>query len=246
MGSAPQTDARPSEDVLPDAADWPESERLAYEKETLGFFITGHPLERHRAELERWADATTGALAALTEAREVTIGGLVSALRLIKTRKGDRMAAFQLEDLDGSVEVLVFPETYKKVAEHLVDDQVVIVKGKAEAQDEGKCRLLASDVLPFEQAKLAEARHVTIRVPVAAWERSKAERLRDILGAHQGDCPVTIELVRSGAFAAAVVPSAYFRIRPDRALRQEIEELFGPESVILSRGNGVRAVNGGS
>ena len=98
-------------------------------------------------------------------------GGIITALRLLKTKKGDRMATFVLEDLEGSAEVLVFPETYKKAAGRLADDVVVVVKGKAEIQDDGQARLLAADVLPLEQAKLAEARFVTIRVPVAAWDR---------------------------------------------------------------------------
>jgi hypothetical protein len=75
-------------------------------------------------------------------------------------------------------------------------------------------------------------------VPLTAWERSKGERLRDILGARQGDCPVTIELVRPGDFVAAIVPSAYYRIRPDSTLKDEIEALFGAGSVLLSRTNG--------
>ena len=118
---------------------------------------------------------------------EVTIGGIVTALRLIKTKKGDRMASFVLEDLEGSVETLVFPEAYKKAGPRLADDSVVLVKARAEIQDDGKARLLASDVLPLEQAKLAEARHVTIRVPLGTWDRGKGERLRDILGWQIGD-----------------------------------------------------------
>ncbi len=143
------------------------------------------------------------------------MGGIITALRLIKTKKGDRMASFLLEDTDGSTEVLVFPETYKKAGSSLADDELVLVKGKPEAPEEGKSRILAAEVLPLEQAKMAEARFVTIRVPLSAWDRAKGERLRDILGAHRGDCPVTLELVRPGAFAAAVAPSGYYRVRPD-------------------------------
>jgi DNA polymerase-3 subunit alpha len=219
---------------LPTVADWPEGERLAYEKESLGFFITGHPLERFRAELAQWANATVGTLASLGE-KEATIGGIVTALRLLKTKKGDRMATFMLEDLEGGVEVLVFPEAYKKAAARLADDVIVLVKGRAEALDEGRFRLLASDVLPLEQAKMADARFVTIRVPMGSWDKTKGERLRDILGAHKGDCPVTLEMVRPGAFAVAVAPSAYFRVRPDEVLRTEVEGLLGPGSLILAR-----------
>ena len=95
-------------------------------------------------------------------------------------------------------------------------------------------------MLPLEQAKLAEARYVTIRVSVAAWDREKGERLRDILAAHRGDCPVTLELVRPGSWEAALAPSAYYRVRPDSVLREEIEALLGPGSLVLARTNGLR------
>jgi DNA polymerase-3 subunit alpha len=225
-------------DRIPDTPSWGEGERLAHEKESLGFFITGHPLERFRAELAQWATTTTGSLAERADAPEVTLGGIITGLRLIKTRKGDRMASFLLEDLEGSAEALVFPETYKKVAGRLADDELVLVKGKAEVLDEGRGRLLVSEVLPLDAAKLAQARYVTIRVPLAAWDRSKGERLRDILGSHRGECPVTLELVRPGAFAVALAPSAYYRVRPDALLRDEVEALLGPGTLILARTNG--------
>ncbi len=224
-----------------DAPPWSEAERLAFEKESLGFFISGHPLERHRAELAQWASATTATLAQQAAAGEVSVGGLVTALRLIKTKKGDRMASFVLEDLEGNVEVLVFPEAYKKAGARLADDVIVIVKARAEIQDDGKARLLASDVMALDQAKLADARHVTIRVPLGAWDRVKGERLRDILGAHRGDCPVTLEIVRPGSWSAALAPSAYYRVRPDAVLRNEVEALLGPGALVLARTNGPRS-----
>ena len=230
--------ASPQSERIPDAPAWSEGERLAFEKESLGFFITGHPLERYRAELEQWATCTTAGLAAKTGAAEVTVGGIITGLRLLKTKKGDRMASFILEDTDGSAEVLVFPETYKKTQSRLADDEVVMVTGKAEATEEARGRILATEVLPLEQAKMAEARYVTIRVPVATWNRAKGERLRDILGAHRGDCPVTLELVRPGAFAAAVAPSGYYRVRPDATLRSEVEALLGQGALVLARTNG--------
>jgi DNA polymerase-3 subunit alpha len=238
LGGAEGRPAAPER--IPDAPPWPEAERLAFEKESLGFFISGHPLERFRYEIAQWASATTGSLATAVANGEVTVGGIVTALRLIKTKKGDRMASFFLEDIEGSVETLVFPEAYKKAAGRLADDQIVLVKGKAEVQDDGRAKLLASEVLPLEQAKLAEARFVTIRVPLAGWDREKGERLRDILGAHRGDCPVTIELVRPGSWAVSVAPSAYYRVRPDASLRDEVEGLLGPGALQLARTNGPR------
>lgn len=241
FGAAAASGAEPVVERLVDAPPWSEAERLAFEKESLGFFVSGHPLERFRAELAQWASASTGSLAQQAGSGELTLGGLVTALRLIKTKKGDRMASFVLEDLEGSVETLVFPEAYKKAGARLADDQVVLVKARAEIQDDGKARLLASDVLPLELAKLAEARHVTIRVPLTAWDRGKGERLRDILGAHRGDCPVTLEIVRAGSWAAALAPSAYYRVRPDSMLREEVEALLGPGALVLARTPAPRA-----
>jgi hypothetical protein len=110
-----------------------------------------------------------------------------------------------------------------------------VVKAKAEIQDDGKARLLVADVLPLDQAKLADARFVTISLAMGAWDRSKGERLRDILGSHRGDCPVTLELVRPGAFAVALAPSAHYRVRPDTVFRNEVEALLGPGAMRLSR-----------
>jgi DNA polymerase-3 subunit alpha len=240
LGMLAQEAAEVLPERIPDAPPWSEAERLAFEKESLGFFISGHPLERFRADLEQWASATTGTLAERTGNGEVTVGGVVTGLRLIKTKKGDRMASFVLEDLEGSIETLVFPETYRKTAGRLADDQVVLVRGRAETLDEGRGRLLASDVLSLDQARLVEARYVTIRVPVGSWDRGKGERLRDILDAHRGDCPVTLELVRPGQWALALAPGAHYRVRPDAVLREQIEALLGPGALVLARSNGAR------
>ncbi|PYQ06222.1 MAG: hypothetical protein DMF82_06910 [Acidobacteria bacterium] len=116
---------------------------------------------------------------------------------------------------------------------------MVLVKGKAEVPEEGKPRLLVTDVQPLEQAKLTEARYVTIRIPMLQWDRQKGERLREILGAHKGDCPVTLEIVRLDEFAVAVSPSALYRVRPDATLRDEVEALLGPGALVLARTNGM-------
>jgi DNA polymerase-3 subunit alpha len=237
MAEEAEAPASPVAETLPDVPDWPEAERLAFEKETLGFYISGHPLERFKEELAQWATCTTAGLVERSGS-DVSVGGLITGLRLLKTKKGDRMATFILEDLDGGTEVLVFPETYKRVAGRLAEDAVVIVKAKAETPDEGKPRLLASDVMPLAQARLTEARYVTIRIPVADWEHSKAESLRDILGDRSGDCPVTLELVQPGSYVVRMAVGAHYRVRPDAAFQRAVENLWGVGSLALSRDHG--------
>ncbi|MBN2370493.1 MAG: DNA polymerase III subunit alpha [Vicinamibacteria bacterium] len=231
--------------AIPDAPEWSDSERLSYEKETLGFFITGHPLERHRDDLALLTTTSSVRLREAGNPSEVSIGGIVTGLRLIKTKKGDRMATFSLEDMDGGIEVLVFPETFKKVAGRLAEDRIMVVKGKAEVPDDGKARILASDALTLDEAKMADARYVTIRFAGDDWARSKGERLRDILEAHPGDCPVAIELVRTGAFIVALNTGATFRVRPSAAFQDAIEGLLGPGALNLTlNGGGGRGGNG--
>jgi DNA polymerase-3 subunit alpha len=229
---------------VPDAAPWSEGERLAYEKEILGFFITGHPLERYRDDIRQFATSSTAGLADLKESKEVVMIGIITGLRLLKTKKGDRMASFVLEDMDGGIETLVFPQTYKEVAGRLADDVIVLVKGRAEAQDDAKAKLLAAELLDLEQAKLSMARTVTVHVPLGGWERSKAERLREILDQHPGDCPVSLELVRPDF--TATIAAGSFRVKPDARLREEVEALWGPGALRLGRenGNGAARVRG--
>jgi len=194
-----------------------------------------HHLLTHTAGLIEGSDISSVSRFDAWSLRD-TEAGAAPGERFWYSNVGYQALGFLLEDLEGAAEVLVFPETYKKVQSRLADDAIVVVKGKAEVVEEGKSRLLASDVVPLDQARLAEARYVTIRVPVTAWDRAKGERLRDILGSHRGECPVTLEMVRPGGESVAVAPSAYFRVRPDPTMRAEVEGLLGPGSVVLARG----------
>jgi DNA polymerase-3 subunit alpha len=244
--------AGPAERVR-EVADWPEAERLAYEKESLGFFVSGHPLERFEAELRQWANTTVTGLPE-KNGQEVAIGGIVTAFRLLKTKKGDRMCTFVLEDTAGGAEVLVFPKTFEQLAGTLANEQVVLVKGKAECEEDSKPRILASEVAQLEQARTAEARHLTVRVPATRWASGAGDRLRDILDAHRGECTVTLQLagvpLETGTLAQAVggermaslaeydvivsLPM-YHRARPAPTLLAQVEELFGAGCVSLSR-----------
>jgi DNA polymerase-3 subunit alpha len=229
--------ANASLERVPDAPEWGEGERLTYEKETLGFFISGHPLERYKADIQQFTNTNTAGLADLKETRDVVMIGIITGLRLLKTKKGDRMASFILEDLDGSIETLVFPQTYQEVAARLADDVIVLVKGRAEPQEEAKPKLLAAELMPLDQAKMVEAGQVTVRIPMGAWDRSKGERLREILDSHRGECPVSLEIVQAGGFAVTLAANASFRVKPDARLRDDVEALLGPGALMLSRGN---------
>ncbi|MCX5906451.1 MAG: DNA polymerase III subunit alpha, partial [Deltaproteobacteria bacterium] len=146
---------------LPEVPEWPESQRLAFEKETLGFYLSGHPLNRYREALERFATADTRSIWDLGDGQEVIIGGVVSALKETTTKKGDRMAFLTLEDLNGVIEVIIFSELYKKSGQVLKGEEPFFIKGKIDAGEES-IKIIANEVLPLEQAvgKLTTSIHL--------------------------------------------------------------------------------------
>jgi DNA polymerase-3 subunit alpha len=230
-----------------DVTPWTEAEQLAGEKDALGLYWSGHPIDRYAAELKQFGARTIAELgdvaasprgangAGRTGEPDVTVGGIVSGLRLLKTRKGDRMAVFGLDDPHGSVEVVVFPETFSKSAGVLQSDATVVVRGKLE-RDEDVMRLLATEVLPIEAFGERVAREVAIRVAVPPHGRATFEALAGLFNEHRGDRRVLIELelrqhdrpIRVRAELASQV-----RIRPTGQLLAAVERLCGQGSVSL-------------
>ena len=239
--------------LLSDVAAWTEIELLNYEKETLGLYLTGHPVDRWaddlreygaksiadlglKKELETEEGADTAAAPANGSGRlaeEISIGGIVSGVRPLKTRKGDRMSVFMLEDKDGSCEVILFPEAFKQYG-HLGDNgRMVLVKGKFE-RDAESARIVASEILPIELVSERLARQVAITVSTPPHDRETFLKLWDVIAAHKGDRPVAVTLLdteRHLRVKLAVAPQ--IKVRPSERLVSEVERICGAGSVSL-------------
>ena len=124
---------------------------VGFEKEALGFYITGHPLDKYERVLKKITSGTIAALKERAQSGEVRMGGVVSALRLRNTKKGDRYGSFNLEDKTGFIEVIVWPEAYKKCAELLGADDPIYVKGKMEVGEE-RIQVIANEVTALAEA----------------------------------------------------------------------------------------------
>src|SRR5206468_6538335 len=164
-----------------------------HEKETLGFYITGHPLRKYANEVKTYGNATTGMLSEKPSGSDISIGGLVSALRVMRTKKGDLMGVVLLEDWEGLVEVLVFPDTYAKVQKLLDVDAPILVKGKLD-NDESNAKILATDIYPIERVKELLSRTVTIRINSSLAPEDIAERLQPIIDDKKGSAEIIFEL----------------------------------------------------
>jgi DNA polymerase III subunit alpha len=216
---------------LPDALPWSEAQQLAFEKEALGLYMSGHPLERFAEELKMFGGRRIGDLT--TSEADIWVGGIVSGIRALKTKKGDRMAVFMLDDIAGSIEVVVFPEAFAKHGSLVEADAMVLVRGKFDKDDES-ARLVASEMLPMSAIKERTTREVTIHLAVPPHGRPTFEALAQLLSRHRGDRRVHLELdVIGQRRPLRIRADVAQRVKPSEKLVAEVEELCGAGSVEL-------------
>jgi DNA polymerase-3 subunit alpha len=236
----------PFDAELPEAPSWTEAQQLAGEKESLGLYWSGHPIERYLPELqaigarsiaeltgagEDGADEAPGAPRGL----EVTVGGIVGSVRPLKTRKGDRMAAFMLDDPHGSLEVVVFPETFAKSTALIQTDGVVLVKGRFE-RDAETSRLLASEIVGIDSLHERAARFVAIRLTMPPHDRATIEAVLGVLARHKGDRKVSLEVELRGGRRPLKVRADVLgptRVRPSAQFVADVEQVCGAGTVLL-------------
>ena len=248
---------------LPDVAPWSEIEQLTYEKETLGLYWTGHPMDRYADDLREYGARTTADLVPRREAASVTIdegedaagepiarteggtapgngrvaedisiGGIVSGLRPLKTRKGDRMCVLTIDDAAGSIEVVVFPETFKQHGHYAENGRSVLVHGRFERDDES-VRLLATEIAPIEMVRERLAKSVAIRLSMPPHGRATFERLLELLAQHKGDRRVAFVILEQDRHLRVTADVSGIRVRPSERLVSEVEKICGSGSVSL-------------
>jgi DNA polymerase III subunit alpha len=220
---------------LPDVASWTDAQQLAGEKDALGFYMSGHPIARHAEDLRAFGAKPIGELAASEP--DLWAGGIVSGLRPLKTRKGDRMCVFMLDDPTGSLETVVFPETFAKCGHLAEADAMLLVRGKFEKDDES-ARLVATEIIPVTELRERLAREVAIKVAMPPHGRHTLELLAELLAKHRGDRRVSIELdvtdpARGGRSVRVRADVAQMRVRPSERLVAEVERLCGSGSITL-------------
>ena len=165
---------------------------------------------------------------------DVSVGGIVASIRPLKTRKGDRMCAFVLEDPFGTVEVVVFPDAFAKAASLIQTDALVLVKGRFE-RDEDSTRLLASEILPIEKVREELSREVVVTLDSARHDRRTFEAVSDVLGRHKGDRRVAFFVTTrtEPPLCVRVDAAGQVRVRPSEQLVADLERICGPGSVTV-------------
>jgi DNA polymerase-3 subunit alpha len=228
----------PELERYPDVPEWSQAEKLAHEKATLGFFLSGHPLDAYQDLIASYATSDSRTLSQKAEAengedKEVAIAGLIAGIRTLRTRKGDAMAVFRLEDSHGGAEVVVFPDLYRESFGILSNDVAVLVKGKPEpGEDSGK--VLASKILLLDEVRQRDATSMTIRIPLDQFFEDSLPHLRELLERHRGSCPLKFELTRP-SYRVTIRPHPFLRVEPSPELVTSLEAICGEGTVALNR-----------
>ena len=228
-----QSEMPQQEDRLPDVPDWDEHQRLAAEKEILGFFITGHPMEKYRDKLLDLNALDTGAICAMKQGTgkdEIKTAGIITGVRVVKSRKGDLYAQAVLEDMSGSVEAIVFPEAYRRLAEKLKMEVPVLVYGSVRVEEGANPKLAISNIQSLDEVKPKLPRSLRIRLPLDAARPETVDALHTLFRERKGEAKVLFNLERAGDFMVVMEADGY-NVQADRVFISRAEELCGRGSV---------------
>jgi DNA polymerase III subunit alpha len=215
---------------LPEIPEWDEKSRLNYEKEALGFFITGHPLGRYAADIKRLASTDSASLGDLGDKTEVRLCGIVAALKEHLTKKGERMGFVTLEDLVGSVEVVVLPNVYGAAVDLLKGDDPLLVSGVLEKGEKAN-KVIVNEIHYLRDVNERQTRVVHVTVNSPAVDPSQLDLLKGIMMRYQGSCRTFVHVVIPDQCATTIrLPDSY-QVAPSEGLVNEVDGLFGYKAV---------------
>jgi DNA polymerase III subunit alpha len=212
------------EESIPELKEWPEPQLLAFEKELLGFYISGHPLARYAKQLKRFTSVSISTLHTVKDEEMVKIVGLITKVKNTITRKKqEKMAILLVEDLDAVIEVLVFPATYQKISRYILSGTIVMLRGRLDRK-ESSPKIIAEDIFPFEEVyKLVKG----IRIDLAGLKENIFESLKVLLAASGGSVPVYLHLDSPSKARVQVIVGQELFVTVTDQLILDIENLVG-------------------
>ncbi|BAN02276.1 DNA polymerase III subunit alpha [Ilumatobacter coccineus] len=213
---------------IPENMEFDKSEKLRFEKEMLGLYVSDHPLFGVEAALRRKVEHNLIDLPNMEDGAAVVVGGIITNLARKFTKKGDQMAVFVLEDLDASIEVTIFPRTLAEQGHKLEDDLIVSVKGRLDRRDESRFGIIGQTITVLQGLDDGPAAPLRLRLPASSLDELKVQRLKRILNEHPGESVVMVDLGQGKILKLA----DEFRVDLDRSVG-ELRMAFGHEAVLL-------------
>src|SRR5215475_6033755 len=225
------TTAAVEEPALPSVSAWSKKESLAFEKEALGFYASGHPLEDYAEAIKGLTRFDNGNIEEAAHGDHGALGGIIVDLATKTTKKGDRFALFRLEDQYGAVKVVCWPEQFNKYKNLLQSDEVVLVRGKLELSDEGGAgagagaTIIVQEIHQLDRARSSAARAIIVRMPERSVTAKSLASLTDIISGHQGSASVLLQVETDDGLSVQLRPQQLFRVNVSPELTAEIEKM---------------------
>ena len=215
----------------PQVREWSEPQLLAFEKEMLGFYVTGHPLSRFANQLKRFSCCSIAHLGTTKDNDLIKIAGLIIKIKYTVTRKsGEKMAILKLEDLGGAVEILVFPESYKQNSRFIQPNSIVLITGRLNLKEEAP-KIIASTIIPLEEAY---KQILKIDINIAGLRENLLLSLKTMLTQYSGKTPVYLHMDTANRARYHILVSEELHVQPNQGLIQEMESLLGEERFSLT------------
>ena len=216
--------------AIPQKPEWSQTELLQHERELTGFYITDHPLNRHRMAIAHFSTCSTQALPEMKNEQEVKLCGVISSVKITTTKKGNRMAYVQLEDLQGTVEAIIFPETFKNHESMLTPDSVIRITGSVDLMDNG-ARIKATRIELLPQLECETVKHVTLQIHEQDVLPHNLVDLKHIFERHPGPTPISLAFHLQPNMTANLPKLPNVGISPTPEFLEEVEHLLGTSTV---------------
>lgn len=213
-------------------AEWSERELFANEKESLGFYISGHPLSSYEKMLRRWTNYDSVRIREAAHRESIKIYGMISKTKTQLTKKGDRMAYLSLEDLNGSMEVVVWPDKYKEYHEMFEAEEPVLIEGTTDVTDDN-VKIIADRILPLAEYKNWGAKRIHITMNTTGLDLDILQEVRTLLGQYRGSCIVYLHLLFPNQEEVCISADERLRVSPDEEMLNRLELMVGADSVYL-------------
>ncbi len=225
----------PSDHPLPKVPDWSGQEKLTGEKEMLGFYITGHPLDQFIDKVKELATHTSSSLEGLERNTEVVLCGILTGIARKRNKRGELWAALQVEDLEGAIEGMVFSTQYERLLSGLQEDKAVLVRGLLLPEENAPPKVSVQDIVPLEVARVNLPSLISIRVLLnGSSNGAHAAALRELFSKKPGETEVRLRLEKSRDFSVILDLSA--KVRPDKEFRAEVARICGNEAMEVLAG----------
>jgi DNA polymerase-3 subunit alpha len=226
FGGGPSEEEHP-EPALPKAKDWTDKDKLLNEKELLGFYVSGHPLDSYDEKICELATHDSSKLEGLEKGAEVALCGMITGVLKRRNREAKPWASLVIEDRSGNIEAMVFTTQYEALQNLLVEDQAVLIRGMALPEEGNPTKISVKEIIPLDVARVPLPSLISVKVFVGRNGLDRASELHQLFSRKPGDTQVRLRLESSRDFSVILdVPS---KVRPDREFRAELSRICGPD-----------------